>query len=447
MVVNMFSALIVSFIYGCKVGWTSWTTTLFMSPNSPFQVSEEDISSMVSVSYTGTIISVVVCYTIASKVSRKQVLLACTFIYAITWLLVLTTSSITIIIYCFFAYGVSASMLVIINMIYIGEIASPKNRELIGVSYGVATCVGIEVEYLMSSFENYTWMALFPLLVCGIAFISSRFMLESPYYLMAKGLEEEAEANFCWLNGKTELNEVAESFEGVKRYVNEQKDIEMNKFHIIFVPSNLKLLVILILINGVTIVNCSSILSQTGTLMIRDFEGLVNGRLFVNAYQIIRVIMAFSGFVTIKKFKRRALFLYGYVSSGLMQLSCAICYFVESKNDNKIEHLAVAIELQLIGFLLLYSLMQAVALEILKIEIFPHFLKEFYTSVLAFTSDCFAFAMVKSYFAFYAEVGNEVMMLVYAGFTFLGAILVYLFIQDTKGKTLHQIRVDYKSYS
>ncbi len=443
----MFTALIASFIYGCKVGWTSWTTTLFMSADSPLEVSESDISLMVSISYTGTIISVIVCYTVTSKVSRKQILLACTLIYAITWLLILTTSSINIIIYCFFAYGISASMLVIINMIYIGEIASPKNRELIGASYAVATCIGIEVEYLMSSFNNYRWMAWFPLLICGVAFISSSFMIESPYYLMYHGMEEKAIKNYCWLNGKTDPDDMTEGFEGVTKYVTEQKHMEKNKLRVIFEPSNLKLLIILLLINGTSIMQCNTIVTQTGSLMIRDFEGLVDGTIFVNAYHILRVIMAFLGYVTVKKFERRSLILYGLVIMGLIQVGCAMCYFAEARNDNKIEYLAVIIEFLLMAVLLLDSITLNVGYAILKIEIFPHLLKEFYTSMLAFMNDCFGFAVVKSYFALYSVVGNGVLVMAYAGVMFFNAALVYLFIWDTKGKTLHQIRIDYKSCS
>ncbi len=443
----MFTALITSFIYGCKVGWTSWTTTLFMSADSPFEVSESDISLMVSISYAGTIISMIVSYTVASKVSRKLMLLACILIYAITWLLILTTSSITIIIYCFFAYGVSASMLVIINFSYIGEIASPKNRELIGVSYGVATYIGIEVEYLMSSFNNYRWMALFTLLICGVAFISSPLMVESPYYLVYHDMEEKAISNFCWLNGKTNPSDVTEDFDGVTKYVTEQKHTEKNKFQTIFVSSNLKLLIILTLIYGVAIMKSSTIITQTGSLMIRDFEGLVDATIFVNAYQILRVIVAFLGYITVKKFERRALILYGFVITGLIQVGCAMCYLVEARNDNKIQYLAVIIEFLLMAFLFLDSIMLEVGLAILKIEIFPHLLKEFYTSMLGFTSDCFGFAVVKSYFALYPLVGNGVLMMAYGVFEFFNAALVYLFIRDTKGKTLHQIRGDYKPCS
>jgi len=61
-----------------------------------------------------------------------------------------------VIIVCFFLYGIACSMLYIVCNIYIGEVANPKNRELIGASYNFATAIGIQVDGGASSTTSYT---------------------------------------------------------------------------------------------------------------------------------------------------------------------------------------------------------------------------------------------------------------------------------------------------
>lgn len=101
---------------------------------------------MVSVSYTGTIFSVLLCYNLSDKFSRKQFVLGCTIFYVFAWTCIMFTSSMAVIIVCFFLYGIACSMLYIVCNIYIGEVANPKNRELIGASYNFATAIGIQVD-------------------------------------------------------------------------------------------------------------------------------------------------------------------------------------------------------------------------------------------------------------------------------------------------------------
>ncbi|XKL62785.1 hypothetical protein PGB90_002618 [Kerria lacca] len=338
-------------------------------------------------------------------------------------------------------------MLVIICNIYIGEITTPKNREMIGVSYGLATAIGTEIELFIGVFQSYQWLALFPLLMSVVALFLSLVMVESPVYLKAKNLNNEAEKNFRWLHCKTDFEDISKNLDEIINYVKEQKDVESSKFKIIFLSSNLKLISVLIVINGISIINCSTIITQTGALILNNFKHYINGPLFVNLYNILRICCLVLGYATVTKFGRRILFLYGFIISSFIQLICALMYYFERRNNNEIGYLAIIIMLNFFAHLVVFMLTVTVALEILKTEILPHAFKEFYTSILAFTSDCFAFILVQSYFFIAPILGNEFLLVIYAVLNFIPAIFVYIFLQDTKGKSLYQIRNDYNSHS
>ncbi|RXG56346.1 Facilitated trehalose transporter Tret1-2-like protein, partial [Armadillidium vulgare] len=98
---------------------------------------------------------------------------------------------------------------------YIGEIASAPIRGRLGASFQLMMVGGILFVYSTGAvFENYRWIAavcgVFPVL-CSILMI---FTKESPYYLVSKFKEEEAEESLKYFRGKnydgvsTELKEI-----------------------------------------------------------------------------------------------------------------------------------------------------------------------------------------------------------------------------------------------
>lgn len=419
---------------------------MFLSSNPPFEVTPHDVSWMASISYTGTLISVIICYTLAGKVSPKVFIFGCTSTFAISWLLILTTSSIIVVIVCLFFYGVAASMLVITGQLYFAEIASPKNREILSILYFVATALGIQCEYPLSIFNNYRLLAIFPLAFSLITLAMSFFMMESPCYLIHRGRDDLAKKNLMWLHNRSNMNDVVADLESSKKYVEEQKGKGISKLKTVFLPENMKLTAVLLLVD-LGIINCYTILTAYGSLMIQNFEHTINEKLFVTVISCLRVICTVLGLVTIKIFKRKAMLVFGFAFNGLIQLCCAFCYYIEAQYDYKIRYLAIIIAILLIIFVIMDHTSHGPAIAVLKAEIFPYKLKEFYTSLLAFTSDWFAFATVKTYFTLSKTIGAHFLLLSYSCCYFVVALTIYLFISDTKGKSLLQIRTEYKSTS
>jgi hypothetical protein len=133
----------------------------------------------------------------------------------------------------------------------------------------------------------------------------------------------------------------------------------------------------------------------------------------------------------------------GIFLSGLIQQYCAALFYIEDIYDNKIPYLGIEIAVLLIIHLLVTSTMYGAGMVLLKAEIFPHNLKEFYTSLLSFTHDSISFIVIKSFLSVSAKMSAHSLFLIFSGFAYVTTVAVYLFISDTKGKTLFQIRKDY----
>lgn len=266
-------------------------------------------------------------------------------LYIILWTTILFTTSMTVIIICFGVYGIASATQYIISYAYIGEVTSPKNREIIGVVYNVASSLGALVELSLSSYFSYTILALFPLCMSVFALVTSTLMVESPYYLVSRGKNEPALQNLCFLNNRHDENEVLADLETVREYVNEQVSNHQgkNKLEIVLMPANLKLTIIMIFVCGFSTMHTSNLISSTGAFILKDFQNFVDGNVFINMITIAKGILQFCSIITIKKFNRRTLLLVGYPLCGFLQFVCGVCFYIQLKNGNAIGWLAHAI--------------------------------------------------------------------------------------------------------
>lgn len=429
-----------SFVYGCKVGYTESTTSMFLSTSSPFEADENDISWMASISYTGTLISVILCFTLSNRISLKKFIIGSTVTFTLAWVFILVTSSIKIVIACLFFYGVAASILVITAHIYFAEIASPSNRVFLIMLYFLTTSLGIQVEYAMSTFGSYRLLAIFPLAMGIFTLTLSYFAVESPYFLVSKGRNDEAADNLRWLQNRKAEEDVSSELASLKHYVDEQRSVNISDFKTIFLPENLKLLGTVIIISSSGSVSCNTLLYAYGPLFIQDLEAYVDGRTFVYIHGALRTVCQVLSVVTVTKINRFKLVFYGIVSSSLIQAVIAFCFYLEKKHDYQLPYVANAIAALLMLYLLVEWVTASSGTIVLKTEIFPHRLKEFYVSVLAFKSDWLSFFVVRSYFWSSSSLGKDNLLFVYSGFGIICAVFAYFSIRNTKGKTLYEIR-------
>jgi len=229
----------------------------------------------------------------------------------------------------------------------------------------------------------------------------------------------------------------------MQQYVEEQKESNLGKLRNAFSRGNLKLISVMLFITATGHVSCTPIVIQYGSLILRQYEKFVNGKVFVSVYSSCMVLASVISLFTVKIFGRRTMMLCGIFLSGLIQQCCAVLFYMEDVYDNSISYLAVQIAVLLVIHLLVTSTMYGAGMVVLKAEIFPHNSKEFYGSLLCFTHDTVSFVVVKSFISLSTKLRTHFLFLIFSTFAYVTAIVVYLFICDTKGKTLYQIRRDY----
>lgn len=437
------TVILCGFLYGCKVGYIQSISRMFLSSNPPFDMTSNELSWVASISFSGTFVSVCICYVLGNKVGRRKFLITCATIFTSAWLLILATNSVDVVIFCFFFYGIAASMVATIGNVYFGEIATPRNREVLGISYGLAGAIGTNIEILLSMFECNQLLTLFPFVMSLITLATSVFMVESPCYHLSQNLNDEAAINMCWLNDRTTLHDLHDMFQSMQEYVDEQKEKRLGKMNGAFTRSNLKLISVMLFISAASHVSCIPIIVQYGSLIIHRFRDSINGKVFVGFYSGSMVLAGLISLYTLKIFSRRTMLLCGIFLSALIQQYCSLLFYVEEMYDYNIPYVAIEIAVLLIIHLVVTSTMFGASMVVLKAEIFPHDLKEFYSSLLAFTHDSVSFIVIKSFINLSTKISPHFLFLIFSMFAYASTVVAYFFISDTKGKTLYQIRKDY----
>lgn len=344
---------------------------------------------------------------------------------------------------CFWLYGIASGTQYILSYAYIGEIASPKNREMLGLSYGLATAVGTQLEYSLAIFQNYHLLPILPILASIFALFSSNLMIDSPYYLVSQGKNEQALDHLRYLNDRQDEKRAIADLEIVKKYVNERKDIHLKKnLEIILMPTNLKLTLIMIIVSALSIIHFVCLVGSVGPYLLKDFSNYVNGNVFVGMTSTLSLIFPFISLYMLKKFNRKTLFKIGYPAAGFLQLILALCYYVEAQNGNTVGWLTYVTVGVILIMNIVIKLTFGPALEILKIEVFPHKLKEFYMSLLLCIDDWIAFFLIKIYFYIEPIAGNACLLVFYGIISFVNFAIIYFYVEETKGKTLLKIRTD-----
>ena len=171
-----------------------------------------------------------------------------------------------------------------------------------------------------------------------------------------------------------------------------------------------------------------------------DFGSHINLSMFVTIFNVVSILGAISSLVTTKVLRRKTLLLLGYFLVCVIQALLSGLYLVERENENSIPELAYLIASLHCLTWFSNSALGVSGLAVLKTEIFPPTLKEFFNSLMAFTGDATGFAAVKTYTFLVDVIGTEWVLALYAFLNLISVFIIIIGVQDTKDKTLYEIQ-------
>ncbi|KAI8122244.1 facilitated trehalose transporter Tret1-2 homolog isoform X1 [Lucilia cuprina] len=427
-----------AFAAGTLLGWTSPAQGELTTGKYGFPVDENAFSWIGSAMTLGAAFVCVPIGFLINLIGRKLTMLLLVLPFTLGWCLLIWAQNVEMMYTARFILGISGGAFCVTAPMYTGEIAQKDIRGTLGSFFQLMITAGILFVYAIGAGLDVFWMSI----VCGIlplvfgaVFV---FMPESPTYLVSKNNNESAVKSIQWLRGKDydyrmEIEELKET----------ERKIKENPVSIgsaLMRPVTIKALCIslgLMFFQQLSGINAVIFYS---TDIFRDAETGIDENLSTIVVGIMQVIATFISVMVVDKLGRRILLL---ASSSVMAISTVAMgvYFYMKENDrDSVANLGWLPVSSLCVFIIMFSIGFGPVPWLMMGELFASDIKGVAGSIAGTSNWVLAFIVTKTFVNLKDALGSGETFWLFAGITVVGAIFVFVFVPETKGKSLNEIQ-------
>ncbi|KAJ8954035.1 hypothetical protein NQ318_004328 [Aromia moschata] len=191
---------------GMHYGWPSPSLPKLLEQNSTMEVSTDEGSWMAVMPLLGAVIGALIVGVTVDILGRKRTIILTTFPFFAGWIMVAYAKSVTVLYVARFIAGVADGWAFTAVPMYIGEIADPKIRGLLGSGVSVTWIFGILLINVIGSYLSITVTALVSSLLPVLALLTFVWMPESPYYLLMRNQPKEAQRSLQKFRGLEDVD-------------------------------------------------------------------------------------------------------------------------------------------------------------------------------------------------------------------------------------------------
>ena len=363
---------------------------------------------------------------------RKKVLIVVALFFAVSCTFTaLATSSIVFISARVFG-GLAVGAASVLSPMYVAEVAPPTNRGMLVSVYQLAIVLGILCSYtinygLHNIDNNWRWMFATGIIPSVLFFVGLFFIPESPRWLYKAGKKDDSLKVLTGIGGeslaKVEILEIAESLKG------DSSSVSMGE---LFKPSVRKVMLVgFLLAIFVQISGINTIVDYAPKILLAAGVEINNALLQTSLVGLINFIFTFVAIFFIDKIGRRSLYLIGSMGMVITLIMLAISFYL------KMEGVFTLICILL--FIAFFASCIGPVFWTLVSEIFPNRIRGKAVAFASFTQWIFNFLVVLLFPHFLASLGGAKTFLFLALMSFLQLLFTYLYVPETKGKSLEEI--------
>ena len=368
---------------------------------------------------------------------RKKVLIVVALFFAVSCTFTaLATSSIVFISARVFG-GLAVGAASVLSPMYVAEVAPPKNRGMLVSVYQLAIVLGILCSYtinygLHNIDNNWRWMFATGIIPSVLFFVGLFFIPESPRWLYKAGKKDDSLKVLTGIGGeslaKVEILEIAESLKG------DSSSVSMGE---LFKPSVRKVMLVgFLLAIFVQISGINTIVDYAPKILLAAGVEINNALLQTSMVGLINFIFTFVAIFFIDRIGRRSLYLIGSMGMVITLIMLAISFYL------KMEGVFTLICILL--FIAFFASCIGPVFWTLVSEIFPNRIRGKAVAFASFTQWIFNFLVVLLFPHFLASLGGAKTFLFLALMSFLQLLFTYLYVPETKGKSLEEIEQFWK---
>jgi SP family arabinose:H+ symporter-like MFS transporter len=363
---------------------------------------------------------------------RKKILIFVALFFAVSCAFTALATSSVIFVSARLFGGLAVGAASVLSPMYVAEVAPPKNRGMLVAIYQLAIVLGIlcsfTINYGLHNIDNnWRWMFATGIIPSVLFFVGLFFIPESPRWLYKAGRKEESLTVLTRIGGeslaKVEILEIAESLQGNHTSVSISE---------LFKPSARKVMLIgFILAVLVQVSGINTIVDYAPKILLAAGVEISNALLQTSLVGFINFLFTFVAILFIDKIGRRTLYLIGSMGMVITLVMLAISFYL------KMEGIFTLI--CILSFIAFFASCIGPVFWTLVSEIFPTRIRGKAVAFASFTQWIFNFLVVLLFPHFLASVGGAKTFLFLALMSLLQWLFTYLYVPETKGKSLEEI--------
>ncbi|XP_053672714.1 facilitated trehalose transporter Tret1-like [Anopheles nili] len=430
------SATLCIFMVVCSNAWSSPALPkLLKEPNPPVEITPGQGSWIVSIQAIGGIFGMILTGLIVDRFGRKWPFIASALPVIAGWIMIALTEVSIWLYVARFLFGMSYGMAYGIAPIYIGEIASDAVRGAAASLITVMAKLAILFEYSVGPYVDFETLAWLSMIGPVLFLLTFAWMPESPHYLLSRGRCDEARRCLQWLRRHSNVEEeLIATRKSIERTVSERGSMR----ELLLPEYRNNLIIVLILAFGVQMTGMQAILSYAQTIFSQISSDLTEAEMSIvlGAVQMVTVLFPV---VLVDRVGRRPLMLWSSVGSTLGLLLGAI-YFTLDAAGVSVGDFGWVSFVGLVLFVVSYAFGLATIPFAILSEIFPKNIRAYANALFGILSGALIFAIVKLFQVALDNVGAYLPFWVFTVSTGLTLGLVFLFIPETKGRSLDEVQ-------
>lgn len=429
---------------GTCLGWTSPMEHVYTSNDTsvnPLETIPDTgekawIGSLVAM---GALIAPFIAGPLAGQIGRKLTLLGSSVFFVISWILLLVTSSVGLVLAARLIQGFGVGFVMTVQTMYIGEIASNEYRGALGSLMQLCIVSGILYVYVIGPYVSWAalqWACLALPVIFAAAFF---FMPETPTYYLTKGKREEAIASLQWLRGKSaegvqkELEDTAASVEEAMKNKAGVMDIFKSKGTIkaLIICSGL---ISFQQLSGINVIlfYSQTIFAKTGSSLEPAVSTILVG--------VVQVLASGATPLIVDRLGRKPILL---VSAGGMALAhgtMGLYFYMDYIKSDAVDSINWLPIFSLIFFVTVYCIGFGPLPWAVLGELFPPNVKSIASSMVASTCWILGFIVLQFFSTLDEAVGSHWSFWIFGICCVIAFIFTFTQLMETKGMSLDEIQ-------
>ena len=380
----------------------------------------------------GAIIGAFVSGVLTDKYGRKKLLIIVALFFAVSCAVTAIAESSALFIIARLFGGLAVGAASVLSPMYVAEVAPANRRGMLVAVYQLAIVLGILCSYSINYWlhdvdDNWRWMFATGIFPSVLFFIGLFFIPESPRWLYKAGLKEESLKVLTRIGGeslaKGEISEIADSLKGSSASVSIGELFKSSSRKVMLVGF---FLAIFVQISGI-----NTIVDYAPKILLAAGVEIKNALLQTSLIGIINFLFTFVAILFIDKVGRRLLYLIGSMGMVVTLVMLSISFYL--KMDGIFTLTCIML------FIAFFSSCIGPVFWTLVSEIFPNRIRGKAVAFASFTQWVFNFLVVLLFPHFLASLGGAATFLFLALMSLLQWLFTYLYVPETKGKSLEEI--------